>query len=156
MGNYDSIDLDFTWSGDYVVGQDGDLGDTSDDFIRSLVNEVRTVCQSEYGDWERDPAVAADLADFRGEPNTRVTGDKIRDRVKSRIVSTGIVRAEDLFVRVTPVHIHQVLVMIRIQAQATPGNSLVVGEPIQINLIYDSSEHDIFFLPPPAHEREAI
>ena len=50
MADYDSIDLDFTWDGDYVVGIDGDLGDTSKDLLQSLENEVRDILKAEFND----------------------------------------------------------------------------------------------------------
>ena len=148
MANYDTVDADFTWDGDYTVGQDGDLGDTADDYIRSLVNEIRDLVKSDFGDWQKDPSYAGDLTDFNGEPNTRETGKRIEDRVKSRITAAQIVTAQDLFVKVTPVHVNQVLITIRVQAVATSRNSLKVGEPIVVALVYDSTEHSIFFLPP--------
>lgn len=156
MANYDSIDLDFTWDGDMTIGPDGDLGDTSDDFIRSLMNEVRDCVKNEFGDWEKDPHVAADLSDFKGEPNTRKTGKLIEDRVKSRLSSAQIVNGQDVQVKVTPVHINQILITVRIQAVATPGNSLKLGEPIVVAFLYDSTEHDIFFLPPAQKDKDKI
>lgn len=156
MANYDTIDLDFTWDGDLTVGDDGDLGDTSDDFIRSLMNEIRDCVKSEFGDWEKDPHVAGDLDDFKGEPNTRGTGKRIEERVKSRLVSASIVQSGDVQVKVIPVHVNQIMIAIRIQAVATPGNSLKLGEPVVISFLYDSSEHDIFFLPPAQKDRDKL
>lgn len=148
--------MDFTWDGDLTVGLDGDLGDTSDDFIRSLMNEIRDCVKSEFGDWEKDPHVAADLSDFKGEANTRNTGKLIEERVKSRLASAPIVAAQDIFVKVVPVHVNQILIAIRISAVATPGNSLKVGEPIVVSFLYDSTEHDIFFLPPAQKDKDKI
>lgn len=148
MGNYNSVDLDFSWDGDFIIGKDGDLGDTSDDHLRALVNDIRDCVKSELGDWEKDPQFACDLAEFRGEANTRATGKAIENRVKSKIASIGLVKSEDLQVRVVPVHINQVAVMIKVSAIATSDNHLQVGEPILVNFVYDTTEHDIFFLPP--------
>ena len=153
MGLYDTIDLNFSWDGDYTRGNDGDLGDTSDDFIQSLINEVRDCVKSEFGDWEKDPHVAGDLSDFKGEPNTRDTGKAIENRVKSRLVAMPLVSASDIQVKVIPVHINQILIAIRIQAVATSGNSLQPGEPIVVSFLYDTTEHDIFFLPPAQKDR---
>ena len=156
MANYDTIDLDFTWDGDFVKGLDGDLGDTSDDFIRSLMNEIRDLVKSDFGDWEKDPHFAADLNDFKGEPNTKKTGKTIEERVKSRITSAPLVQGQDVQVKVVPVHVNQILIAIRIQAIATPGNSLKLGEPIVVSFLYDSTEHDIFFLPPAQKDRDKL
>ncbi len=156
MSNYDTTDLDFSWDGDYTKGLDGDLGDTSDDYIRSLTNEIRDCVKSEFADFEKDPHFAADLSDFKGEPNTRNTGKAIENRVKSRIVAVGLVKAQDIQVKVIPVHVNQVLIAIRIQALATAGNSLNVGEPVIASFLYDSMEHDIFFLPPAQKDKAKL
>ncbi len=156
MSNYDTIDMDFTWDGDYAVGDDGDIADTSDDFIRSLMNEVRDCVKSSFGDWEKDPHFAGDLDDFKGEPNTRDTGKQIEARVKSRLVAANVVKGSDIQVKVIPVHVNQVLIAIRIQAVATSGNSLQPGEPIVTSFLYDSMEHDIFFLPPAQKDRDKL
>ena len=156
MGNYDTIDLDFTWDGDFTKGQDGDLGDTSDDYIRALVNTIRDLVKSEFGDWEKDPNFAGSLADFRGEPNTRAIGKTIEDRVKSRLSGSQVAQSQDILVKVVPVHANQILIVIRIQAISTPRNSLKPGEPVVVSLVYDSTEHDIFFLPPSQKDKEKL
>lgn len=145
--NYDSIDLAFTWDGDYVIGEDGDIGDTSSDFISSLVQEIQTVVKGEFGDWEKFPNLCAGLNDFNGEPNTRATGDKIINRITSKLTSVGLVKVEDLKVKVVPIGTSQVLVSIRVQATPTPNNSLQLGQPLVVTLVYDTIEQSVFFLP---------
>ncbi len=156
MANYDTIDLDFTWDGDFTKGRDGDLGDTADDFIRSLCNEIRDLVKSEFGDWEKDPNFAADLGDFKGEGNTRQMGKQIEERVKSRLVSSSLLQAQDVQIKVIPVHVNQIMIVVRVQAVATSGNSLTIGEPIVVSFLYDSTEHDIFFLPPAQKDKDKI
>jgi hypothetical protein len=156
MANYDTIDIDFTWDGDFVKGKDGDLGDTSDDHIRSLVNEIQSVVKSVFKDWEKDPHVAGDLDDYKGEPNSKDTGRQIENRVKSRLVAVPLVQPQDVQVRVVPVHVNQIMVIIRIQAVATPNNSLKPGEPVVVTFLYDSMEHDIFFLPPAQKDKDKL
>jgi Fe2+ transport system protein FeoA len=155
VANYDSVDLDFTWDGDYFVGKDGDIADTSDDLIRSLENEIHTVLRSEFGDWERDIVVGANMSEFRGEPNTRETGKQVEDRIRSRLVAIGIVQGEDLNVRVIPVGPHKVMIVIHINVTATSGNRLEIGEPLAVSLTYDSLEDSVFFLEVDQAERNA-
>ena len=145
--NYDAIDLDWQWNGDYAIGDDGDLKDTSYDTIQALVQEIQSLIKSKFKDWKATPTFATNLQQFKGEPNTRETGKAIQERVFSIITNHNIVRAGDLAVRVIPVHMHQVAILIRISAMATPDNSLVLGEPISIVLIYDSVEDGIFYVP---------
>jgi len=152
--NYDTLDLDFSWDGDLVLGSDGDLGDNRDDGIRSLENEIRTVVKSEMGDWQHHPSLGANLSEFRGEPNTREIGKKIEQRVVSSLTNTGIVRLEDLKVRVVPTSVHAILIIITVTAQATPYNRLSQGESIVVSLSYDSLEDSVFFLPPSRTEWE--
>lgn len=153
MANYDHIDADFTWDGDYFIGSDGDLADTQDDTIRSLLNEVRTVIRCEVGDWELHSMIGANLADFLGEPNTSASAKAIEERVVSSLVSAGLVQSSDVKVRVVPVQNHIVLIMIAISAEATYRNSLAAGEPAVVSFTYDSMEDSVFFLPPSEVER---
>jgi len=148
IANYDSNDLDWTWDGDLILGDDGDLADTSSDLIVSLENEIRTVIRSEFGDWEEHPILGANLSEFLGEANTRQTGNKIREQITSRIVAIGIVKQEDLFVRVVPVGDNQVLVIITVMASSTPANRLAAGSPLEVVFTYDSLEDSVFFMPP--------
>lgn len=154
MGVYDSIDLDWSWDGDIDTGDDNDLKDTSDDYIRSLENEIMTVMKADFGDWQLNPTYAASLSDYQGEPNTRQTGESIRNRTENALVDSGLVENSDLNVRVTPVGYHEVLIMIQILAVSTPGNRLELGTPVVINLLYDTIEKGIFFAPIDQSERD--
>jgi hypothetical protein len=148
MAIYDSIDFSWSWDGDYIEGLDGDLKDSSGDknLLESLVTEVHTVLRSETGDWLLDPSVGANLSDFRGEPNNRNTGKGLEQRVKGKLIATGIIRQEDLNVRVVPVGRHEVLTIIKVNATATPLNGLTPGQPLIISLVYDTLEDSVFFL----------
>ena len=155
MANYDSNDLDFTWDGDYIVGEDGDLGDTKDDYLRSFVTEIRTIVRSEFSDWEKYPLLGCNLSDFCGEPNSRQTAANMQERIISQIVSIGIVKRGDITVRIIPTGPNEVLVMLKISTAATELNSLTPGEPLVISYSYNSLEDSIFFLPIDQLEREA-
>jgi len=146
MGNYDSIDLDWTWDGDYLRGSDGDIGDTSDNYLRSLENEIRTICQSSLSDWELDPFLGATLDDFVGEANTRENGQKIQDRVSHQIIDAGIVRPGDLYVKVFPVGIYKIMIMIQVRTQITPYNHLTTSDPITVNLVFDTREQSVMVI----------
>ena len=146
MAVYDSIDCLWSWDGDYGKDQLGDLADTSEDFLNSIVQEVQTFVKSETLDWEKDITVATDLSDFQGVANTRENGKAIEERVKSRLVNHNLVQPGDISVRVVPVHNNQVMIMVRISAQPTSKNGLSPGEPIKVDFIYDTVENGIFFL----------
>lgn len=147
MANYDSVDLDFTWDGDYRVADDGDLMDTSDDYTRSFVNEITTVVKADVLDWELDPTIGSTLSDFVGEANTRDNGEAIEERVRLSLIDAGIVDPEDLFVRVIPLSIHRIMISISVLTLATPNNRLSTGEPIIVTLVFDTTEGGIFVQP---------
>lgn len=147
IGLYDAIDLEWDWTGDFAIGEDGDLKDTTYDTIQALLQEIQSLIRSKFKDWKNHPTFAANLHEFRGEPNTRETGKAIEERVYFALVNQNIVKPEDLSVRVVPIHIHQVAILIRISALATPQNSLVLGQPIVTTLIYDSVEDSVFYIP---------
>lgn len=146
MANYDSIDLDWSWDGDFGIDVTGDVLDTSSNFLRSIVNEVQTVIKSESLDWEKDVTLGSDLSDFQGEPNTADTGQAIQDRIKAALVNQGIVQSGDLTVKVVPVHNNQVMIMIRINAEPSTRNGLGLGEQVKVDLVYDTLESGVFFL----------
>ena len=146
--DYDSVDLSFTWNGDYEF-DGGDLADTAEDQILALVQDVATICASSERDWENYPYRAAGIDDWVGEPNTRRTAAALKERVKITLSSSGIVRDGDLVVRVVPVHIHRVLIIIGIKALATQFNSLEVGQRLTVALLFDTMEHQVSFLDKP-------
>lgn len=146
MANYDSIDLDFTWDGDFKIGDDGDIADTRSDLIQSLRNELHTILRSEFDDWELHPQLGANISEFRGQPNSRKIGRAMEDRIRTKVIGATIVQPEDIVVQVLPVGRHQVLTTITVNAASTPNNNLDPNEPLAIAFLYDSLEDSVFFL----------
>lgn len=143
---YDSIDLSFGWNGDYSIGSDGDLEDTSNNGLLSLIDQLHDLAASTFKDWELYPSRGAGLDDFVGEPNTRSTGNRIHDRWRTAIVSAGLVVEDDLEIRVAPVHKHKVLIVTSIDAVATETNTLLQGQKLTIAMVFDTIERETFFL----------
>lgn len=146
MANYDSYDLDWSWDGDFIRGDDGDFKDTSYDAIQSLLNEIRTIVRSEIGDWQLHGLLASNLSDFLGEPNTEETANNIRERIISSLSTFETVLPSDLNVRIVPVQRHLVMILISISIEATQFNSVTAGEPVKVALTYDTLEDTVFFL----------
>jgi hypothetical protein len=143
---YDAIDLSFPWSGDYII-DNGDLKDTSDDGLQSLIDQLHDIVASAIRDWLLYPNRAANIVDdFVGEPNTRATGDSLHDRLRLTIVSAGLVRESDLQVRVIPTHIHEVLIVFRIAAVPTAYNQLAENQFLQVAFVFNSLEQTVFSL----------
>ncbi len=144
---YDNVDLFWSWNGDFDWSEDGDLSDTSHDYLVSLQQDLHTIAASALQDWEIYPGLGAGLADYIGEPNTRAIADTIHDRLKMAIVSFGIVAEEDIQIKVVPVHIHKVFIVIKIDAIPTPWNSLTEGQTLTTQLLFDFMEQGVMFYP---------
>lgn len=142
---YDQIDVAWSWNGDISTGRDGDIADTSEDYLISLSQDLHSVAASEIGDWELYLGIGAGLDEFIGEPNTKETANLIHDRLKVSLVSLGLVAEGDLSIRVVPVHIHKLLIVVKVNAVPTPWNSLVAGETLTVQLVFDFLEQGITF-----------
>jgi len=141
---YDNIDLRWVWNGDIDLAA-GDIADTSDDYLLSIRQDVHTVSASAFKDWELYEALGAGLDDFIGEPNNRDTASAIHDRLRITLVSLGIVQEEDLSIKLVPVHRHRVLIIVKLNALATPYNSLSDEQGLVISLVFDFLEHGTIF-----------
>ena len=148
MGLYDAVDVFWTWDGDMATADDGDLKDTSSDYLLSLRQEIQTVVKSEVGEWELDPTIGATLSDYLGEPNTRENGAAIENRIKTKMIEVNLVQREDLSVRVTPVGPHQIMILINVVVVASTQNQLNATNSVSVNLLYDTMENNLFFFPP--------
>jgi hypothetical protein len=143
--NYDDIDLRFSWNGDFLL-ENGDLQSNENNTLLSTLDQIHDICASISGDWSIYPNRAANLDNHLGETNTKERAARIRRDIILALVSANIVAEEDLTIHVIPVHSNKVLIVIRIDAVATPYNKLTIGEPLQTSLVYDSFEQQIFFL----------
>lgn len=146
IANYDSIDLAWTWDGDLVLDDLGDIKDTQSNYLTALVDTIQAVVKSETNDWEKDPMLGANLSEFQGEPNTKETGRTIEDRIKIALTSQNIIQRGDIFVKVVPVHANQVMISVSVSVEPSNKNGLSPGDPLQVSLIYDTIENSTFFL----------
>ena len=145
-GVYDAIDMRWTWNGDYSLGHDGDLADTSTDVLLSLLQDIHDVCASAAQDWELLPNWGAQLDDFIGEPNVRSRANMLHDRVRLALTNTNTVAEKDLQIRVIPVHRHKVMILIAIQVMPTARNQLAeTTNKIRTALVFDFVEQGMLF-----------
>lgn len=140
--NYDSIDIDFSWDGDLIVDQQGDIQDTSYNLLTSLQNEIFCILKSDLEDWRETPNYGADLGDFIGEPNIESVAKAIEERVTSAL--SIIIAQSDIKVRVVPVGVHRVLLTVNVEVLATTGNKLRAGDLVSVSFIYDYFERGVF------------
>lgn len=139
---YDSVDLDFSWDGDFIVDDRGDLKDSSDDLLRSIKTEILTVVKSALGDWREDTSVGAGLDDFVGEQNSRETAEGIKLRLTSSLSS--IVNTSDLTLRMVPVNVYKILILMTLEVLPTVENRLQAGATISATFLYDYVENGIY------------
>jgi hypothetical protein len=83
-------------------------------------------------------------------------GKQIEKRITFSLISNNVVKPEDLEVRVVPVGIYEVAILIKISTMATNKNSLQLGQPVVLTVIYNSIEDGIWFRPQDQREREYI
>lgn len=145
--NYNSIDAHWSWNGDFAE-DGGDLQDTSDDHIKSLLQEIHTICASTLNDWKIYPKRAAGLDDYVGEPNTKSSAASIKSRLQLALTSAGVVRDADLAIRVIPVHIYKVLIIVGVNALSTENNSLLKNQVVT-SFIFNTTEHQVVSLDKP-------
>lgn len=141
--NYDDIDLYFTRTGDFAI-EAGDLRDTSEDGLRSLVQEISMVVKSTMGDWELYPGIGTGVDEFKGRANTKKTSNLIHDKIRMSLICAGICFEEDLFITMVPITRQELLVVLRIMAQPTPLNKLGNGEVLVIEMLYNFEEKGTF------------
>jgi len=122
--NYDSIDIWWTEDGDFKISDSGDIEGTEVDQIEALKQKVMDMLVSDTGDWLGYPTLAANLADFVGEANTRENAKKIEERVKKVLVNGDIVSKSDIEVSVGAINIDMVAINIIVHALPTMRNSL--------------------------------
>ena len=145
---YDSTDVAWSWNGDILPSHDGDIKDTSDDTIQSMIDQIMIVVSSSLNDWAIYPSRATGIDDFVGEINNNDTADRIHDRTRLSLVSAGIVNEEDLEIRVIPISIHKMMVIIFVDAMATNTNSLENNGPVKVALVFDTATRQVFFVRP--------
>ena len=143
--NYDAVDLHWSWNGDFAIAG-GDLKDTSSDALRSLIQDIHTVCASSVRDWENYPGLGATLDDFLGEPNNATIAAQVTDRLKVSLAAAGVASVNDIAIRIVPIHINKVLIIIGIDAVATAFNNLDPDDRLIVTFVFDSVEQQIHFL----------
>jgi hypothetical protein len=142
--NYDNTDLAWTGRGDYVIGHDGDLMDTYADPLRSFFQEVRTRVMSDTGDWANYPEIGANLGDFVGEPNTKITAESVKRRIQSALAKSGLVHNSDMNILYMPIDIDKL--MLRISIKVRPSARNAGSDTLTINLAYSYSENNVYFV----------
>lgn len=142
--NYDRTDLYFTRRGDYTIGVDGDILDTSGDPLRSLIQECRSRLQTDKGDWVLYPELGADLSQLVGEPNNKFTAEGLKAKVIAALNQFGMVDTRDLSISYMPIGASSILLRIAIRVASTNENHLT--ESLKVQILYNYTDNNIHIL----------
>jgi hypothetical protein len=134
-------DLRWTWNGDLVIGENGDLVDTTAHQLLSFVQEIKTRVRSELYDWQLHPYLGAALIDLVGEPNNREIAEQGKARIISALARDGFVARRYIKVAYVPVDRHHLMYRLTITVP-----DMIQGEQIELSLLLDTSEFEILFL----------
>jgi hypothetical protein len=105
-------DLYFSYEGDFAI-ENGDLKDTDGEIrLRSDTQEFRTIIQSAVNDWALEPFLGANLDEYVGEQNTRITADHIEAQIMRSISRDRTLDIEDVIVSVAPLSPEDILIRI--------------------------------------------
>ena len=140
--NYDNTDLFWARRGDITVSDRGDIADTFEDPLRSLVQEYITRIRASKRDWALYPRLGAQLADYVGEANTKEAAEGIKTRIISSLAYGGLLDPLDIKIRYAPIDIDKIMFRVTIKVDPTARN--VGSETLTIGFIYSYSENNIY------------
>lgn len=101
--NKQDIDLYWTQEGDFAFDSvKEDILSTKNDHYRCMVQQILTRVMSNKGDWDLQKSLGSDVSQFMGQPNTRVTGQRLQERIIGELTRDGFISAPSLKVDVVP------------------------------------------------------
>ena len=117
------VDLLFSSEGDFSLGENGDVADTENDHMRSLIQRIITRLSSAPGDWNLAPGVGVGLSAIIGQPNTRANGLRVEEIVASGLVQGGLLASDEFSVVAFPADQHTVGVILKINPRFVRGQT---------------------------------
>ena len=139
MARYQKIvDLHFTEAGDFTLGENGDIKDTTGIPYRGFIQRVLTRVMASKGDWILEPLLGVSLNSFVGQPNTKATATKIRDRIVGELLKEDLIRGSELLVDIFPIANNAIAIAVII----SPG-----GSGRQVNLVFTYDMRDNKLIP---------
>lgn len=128
------IDVHFTDTGDFFLGESGDLKDTKNDAYRGFLQRVLTRLQSSKGEWALQPTIGAGVSGMLGKPNTEATGVLIKNLIYTELLADNLLRAAEFVVDTFPINKYVIAFAIII----SPPNS---GGQVVLTLTYDTRDN---------------
>lgn len=135
------VDLWWGWSGDLVIGPDGDLKDTSEHDLVSFMQEAQTRLRGELYDWALHPHIGASLTDLVGETNSRETAEDGKTRIIAALTKDSFVDTLRIKVRYVPVGLHKILYSVVLSVP-----NIGADEIVNLSLLWDAEASTILFL----------
>lgn len=133
--NKQDVDLYWTQEGDFALDTSKeDLRSTKDDHYRCLVQQILGRVMSNKGDWDLQKSTGCNVSDFLGQANTRITGQKLQERLVSELTRDALVSPSSLRVDVVPTGKSSIEIFIQV---APPGSR----QAIRLSFGYDLSEN---------------
>ena len=138
---YDKTDLYWTFDGDILIDPEGDLCDTAEDPLRSLVQEVRTRIMGDLKEWELYPEIGAGLADLIGEANNKLTAETGKARIIAALTRDGFVASSDIGIKYIPTGPYSILYKLVIAVMPTDTNYQT--EYVEIKILFDYKDGNL-------------
>ena len=142
MTFYDGIDLLWTDDGDFCLGRNNDMADTSHDPLLAVAQDVYDRCKSDKGDYSELANIGASLSDFVGEPNTRDNAKLIEKRTFNAMKVGGPISPSDISLRSFPISKHTLGMVVTLAVQPTQWNKK--SQFIRMHLLYSYSENNVY------------
>jgi len=141
MRNPKQIDLRWTWAGDLVIGQDGDIKDTSENELLSFAQEVQTRVRSGLYDWALQPHIGAGLVDLIGEPNNRETAEAGKTKLISALIKDSFLDASRINIKYMPVGNSKLIYRIKLSVPDTTEDVIFT-----LTTLVDTDEFSVLFI----------
>lgn len=127
MGQFNDTDIAITQEGDLII-EDGDFKLISKDDV--IIQNVHCRLKSSDPEWLNE-IICANLEDLFGLPNTRETGQKGEDLIKTALTADGLLLESEIYVKAVPVDRERIVYYIYFQS---PYAIKPIGFEVQLNL----------------------
>ena len=129
----DKIDLGWSEIGDLTLRR-GDFKDTSDKFGKAFIQEIRSRIGHTAGTWRTNPNIGSNIDEFEGQPNTPLTGDRIRADINFALTKDSFLDISEF--EVIPVPVSRSEILVRVQFKGILTEQLP-DSTINLNIIFD-------------------
>jgi len=137
------VDLYWTLDADLAIGEDGDLRDTSFDVFRSLYQEIRTRVRSSFKDWILHPSLGANLDEYLGRANNRITAEEGKSAIVASLIRNGFLDKNSINIRYVPLGRDWIAYYIQVTVIVpTTGQTRL----LKTTLLYDTVEGGLMLL----------